>query len=94
MEKCMAASDTQKEIEDLKRQVAALSAARLAQAEATEPAMTEAPEESAPASEHDRAIHEHIEELVDLVGNELRDNPIATGVAIFVAGLLVGRLLR
>jgi hypothetical protein len=36
----------------------------------------------------------HVEELVDLMGHELRDNPVATGVAIFVAGLLVGRLLR
>ena len=52
----------------------------------------EAPAETAATEE--QGVSAHIEELVDLVGHELRDNPVATGVAIFVAGLLVGRLMR
>ena len=45
-----------------------------------------------PADE--QGLGDHIEELVGLLGDELRDNPLAAGVAIFVVGVLVGRLLR
>jgi hypothetical protein len=88
----MTDTETQKELEELKRQVAALSEARRAQREPTKPQASEASAEAAATVEH--GFSAHVEELVDLMGHELRDNPVATGVAIFVAGLLVGRLLR
>lgn len=85
--------DTQKELEELRQQVAALLEARRAR---PEPPQNEAPAEVAvdhvPAEEH--GLGEQLEELVGLLGDELRDNPLAAGVAIFVAGVLVGRLVR
>ena len=88
----MTDSETRKELEELRRQGAALSEARRAQRKSPKPDSPEAPAETAAIEE--QGVSAHIEELVDLVGNELRDNPVATGVAIFVAGLLVGRLMR
>ena len=88
----MTDAETQKELEELKSQVAALSQARRAEREPPGPAATATPAESPPADEHD--LEDQIEKLVDLMGDELRNNPVLTGVAIFVAGLLVGRMLR
>jgi len=94
----MTDASTQKELEELKRQVAALGEARRARPEASR---ADAPEaeapaevvlEDAPAEEH--GLVDQVEELVGLLGDELRDNPLAAGVAIFVAGVVVGRLLR
>ena len=31
---------------------------------------------------------------IDALEKELRDNPVVSGLAIFAAGVLVGRLLR
>ena len=97
----MTDTDTQTELEALRREVAALSAARRAKREPgraqatpeteTEPKPSEPPAESA-ASE-DR-VASQVEELVGLLESELRDNPMVTGAAIFVAGLFVGRMLR
>ena len=85
--------DTQKELEELRQQVAALAEARRARpAPPQDEAPAEVPVDHVPAEE--QGLGDHIEELVGLLGDELRDNPLAAGVAIFVAGLLVGRLLR
>ena len=88
----MTDAETQKELEELKSQVAALSQARRAEPEPASPAAAAAPAESPPADGHD--LEDQIEKLLDLMGDELRNNPVLTGVAIFVAGLLVGRMLR
>jgi hypothetical protein len=88
----MTDAETKRELEELRSQVAALSQARLAEPVPPGPAAAAAPAESPPADEHD--LENRIEELVDLMGDELRNNPVLTGVALFVAGLLVGRMLR
>lgn len=88
----MTDSDTQKQLEELRSQVAALKEARRARPEEPEPEAPEAPTGIAASDAHD--ISTQIKELVGLMEGELRDNPVVTGVAIFVAGLLVGRLLR
>ena len=97
----MADSETQKELEELRRQVATLAETR-AHSETAPPEVTESasarsvaeesPEEAGIAQSP--SLAEQIEELVDVLGDEFRDNPALAGVAIFAAGLLVGRLLR
>jgi len=101
----MSDAETRKQIEALKKEVAALSKAREASAARPEPE----PESESVDVEVEVAVEgeatassaaptgdfrDQIEELVETLGEELRDNPVVTGLAIFVAGLLVGRLLR
>lgn len=89
----MTDADTQKELEELRQQVAALSEARRARPAAPRDEVpAEAPVDDVRAEEH--GLGDQLEELVGLLGDELRDNPLAAGVAIFVAGVVVGRLLR
>jgi len=88
----MTDSDTQQELAELRREVAALSEAR---ATRTVPApRPEPPPEAATRAENTPDLSAQLEELVELVNTELRDNPLVAGVAIFVAGLIVGRLVR
>jgi hypothetical protein len=90
----MTDADTQKELEDLKRQVAALSAARRTRGKAApQPEVQTEPAAESTTTE-DRSIASQVEELVGLLESELRDHPMVRGAAIFVAGLIVGRMLR
>ena len=57
-----------------------------------EPVAAEAPGKEAEPEGND--LKQQIEELVDVLADELRDNPMLTGLAIFAAGILVGRLMR
>lgn len=95
----MADTNTAKTLEELRRQVAALSATRRAKS-ATSPsgsASTEASpgSEGAPAAaDAASGLSDQIEDLADLLSDEFRESPVLRGVAIFAAGVLVGRLLR
>ena len=87
----MSETDLQGQLAELKRQVVALSEAREASVEAVgSPAAPEDEETTLIGSE----ALQHAEELVQLLEKELRENPVLSGLAIFVAGLLVGRLMR
>ena len=81
--------DLQRQLADLKQEVAALSAARAAAAAEPEP-----PVDPVGLTDADDSPFEQVEELVQLLEKELRDNPVVSGLAIFAAGVLVGRLLR
>lgn len=94
----MTDNELQSQLEALKQQVVDLSAARQEAAESTGAESTRSSEgsgevESTKKSEARQPL-DQIEELVRLLEKELRDNPLASGLAIFVAGLLAGRLLR
>lgn len=86
----MTETDLQRQLAELQEQVATLAAARAATA--TEPP-AEAPDDAPPEEAHP-APREQIDELVQLLEKELRENPVVSGLAIFAAGVLVGRLLR
>jgi hypothetical protein len=88
----MTDNETQQELAELRREVAALSEARAARTVPDPPEEPPATEGSGTENEID--LSAQLEELVRLANAELRDNPIVAGAAIFVAGLLVGRLLR
>jgi hypothetical protein len=91
----MTDTDLQRQLEELRQQVATLAAARQAGAEATEPQAEVGSGSGDEAEPTDRAEPlEQINELVHLLEEELKDNPILSGLAIFIAGLLVGRMMR
>ena len=93
----MAGDDTARELEKLRADVAALSAARREDsANAAEPSAEPAPNpESVPA---DVGIPDEqrsqLEELGDLLQREIRDLPTITCLAVFSLGILMGRLMR
>jgi hypothetical protein len=94
----MTDNDLQSQLEALKQQVVDLSAARQEAADSTVADSARSSGDSGavePTKESEaRQPLDQIEELVRLLEKELRDNPLASGLAIFIAGLLAGRLLR
>jgi hypothetical protein len=89
----MSVSDVQKELDQLRKEVAALSAARK-QKEATS---AQNNDNASSDAEEDDAGHEikgQIEELIKLLQDEIRDMPALTALAVFALGVLMGRLLR
>ena len=97
----MNGNDTSSELEKLRAEVAALRAAKeeaATESEETANASAE-PSPSVPTSApDDEAAEEHIrsqlEELSDLLEAEIRDLPTITCLAVFTAGILLGRFLR
>lgn len=86
--------DTQKELEQLRKQVAELSAARKQQkAEPPPPKEEQEPEVSEPA-EVEPAVKGQVEELLKLLQHEIRDMPAITTLTVFALGILMGRYLR
>ena len=95
----MSSNETSLELEKLRAEVAALRAAK-------EQAATEADEAQPASAEHESSAgaplkeesEEHIksqlEELTDLLEDEIRDLPTITTLAVFTAGILLGRFLR
>ena len=93
----MAGDDTARELEKLRADVAALSAARREDsARASEPPPEPAPgPEPAPAeSALPEEQRSQLEELGDLLQQEIRDLPTITCLAVFSLGILMGRLMR
>lgn len=93
----MSSNETSLELEKLRAEVAALRAAK--EGAATEPAAesSEPGPSSAPArekAEPEEHIKNQLEELTDLLETEIRDLPTITCLAVFTAGVLLGRFLR
>ncbi|MGI9342631.1 MAG: hypothetical protein ACR2QV_07255 [Gammaproteobacteria bacterium] len=95
----MSSSETASELEKLRAEVAALRAAK------EEPDPERAASESARAEHGSRSEDEkaeepgeflkgQLEELTDLLETEIRDLPTITCLAVFTAGVLLGRFLR
>jgi len=93
----MSSNETSLELEKLRAEVAALRAAKEEAAtepaaESSEPAPSSAADpEKAEPGEH---IKNQLEELTDLLETEIRDLPTITCLAVFTAGVLLGRFLR
>jgi hypothetical protein len=104
----MADKDTQKELEQLRAEVAALSAARASKQAAvaqsdTAPIEQQPPEtdelsgilENAKAAVADDAeLKGQFDQLFEQLEQEIRDLPAITTLAVFSLGVLFGRLLR
>jgi len=89
----MSVSDVQKELDQLRKEIAALSAAR----NKKEPNWTQSDDNASSDAEAGDTEHEikgQIEELIKLLQDEIRDMPALTALAVFALGVLLGRLLR
>lgn len=104
----MAGEDMHKELEQLRAEVAALSAARAskqatdAQPE-TPPVETQTSEQdevsdiiehAQAAVEADAELKGHFDQLFEQLEQEIKDLPAITTLAVFSLGVLFGRLLR
>lgn len=91
----MGSSETALELEKLRAEVAALRAAKAAtDAGADEAEAVSAEIESAMAEEPGEHIKSQLQELTGLLEEEIRDLPTITCLAVFTAGILLGRFLR
>ena len=89
----MSTSDVQEELKQLRKEVAALSAAR----KQKEPTSTQNNGNASIDTGEGDTKHEikgQIEELIKLLQDEIRDMPAVTTLAVFALGVLMGRLLR
>jgi len=99
----MGKDEIRRELDELRDQVAALSAARKQQeaaassnaGETEEVAQAAAqPPESAHAPDTEHKVMRQFDELLELLERELRDLPAITCLAVFSLGILLGRHLR
>ena len=103
----MANDDVKRELEALRAEVAALSKARSESRRGRRAARAGAEAGVDPESDPEAAVDEsdessppefdiknHLEDLVELLENEVKELPVAACLAIFVAGVLVGRITR
>lgn len=89
----MSTADIQRELDQLRKEVAALAAAR----ERKESSANRENDDAAMDAEDgakEHAIKGQIEELIKLLQDEIRDMPAATTLAVFALGFLLGRYLR
>ena len=77
--------NVQKELDELRAQVAAL--------EAGQPATTREPDETPAAPPEHNDLGSRFEELFHSLEQDLNDTPTTTCLAIFALGILVGRTL-
>ncbi len=89
----MSTSDVQEELKQLRKEVAALSAARKQKDSPTTREVDDAPTDTE-QGETEHAIKRQIEELIKLLQDEIRDMPAVTTLAVFALGILMGRHLR
>jgi hypothetical protein len=91
------------ELSALRAEVVALAAAREKAAQPAPPPEaatlstatgTTAVGAQAPADAEHEGFMGHVQELVELLENELRETPVVSGLAIFSIGILIGRYLR
>jgi hypothetical protein len=95
----MSDSETARELEKLRADVAALSDARREAVSAPAeppPAVAESAAVSPSTADADlpEATKTQIEELGDLLQAEIRDLPTITCLTVFTLGILMGRLMR
>ena len=89
----MSNADVHAELLRLRKQVAALSAARRQHKAKPDPE----DDDGAAASEQEadeHTIREQVEDLIKLLQEEIRDMPAIPTLAVFMLGVLVGRYLR
>lgn len=89
----MSNADIREELLQLRKEVAALAAARKQHKSKSE----HDDEEAATTAEHaetDSAIKKQIEELIKLLQDEIRDMPVAPTLTVLLLGILIGRYLR
>lgn len=79
-------------ISELQRDVTSLKASRTARSLRETPEAPEPPR--ADGEDESPDLSEQLEEFAELMIKELGDNPVVAGIAVFVAGLLLGRFLR
>ncbi len=89
----MGTSDVQKELDQLRKEVAALSAARKQKESPTTQDDDDAPTDTE-HGEKEHAIKDQIEELIKLMQDEIRDMPAVTTLVVFALGIIMGRHLR
>lgn len=95
----MSSNETSLELEKLRAEVSALRAAKEEAATAPDepkPASAEhsPSEDAAPDEPSEEHFKSQLEELTDLLETEIRDLPTITTLAVFTAGILLGRFLR
>ena len=95
----MSKKETERELEKLRADVAALSDARReAAAKPVEPQPVAEESPAAAIAAGDAAVPEEqktqLEELGDLLQAEIRDLPTITCLTVFSLGILMGRLMR
>ena len=89
----MSNEDMQRELDELRKEVAALSKARKQREPEPSPEEEEAPAAAEPG-EDENAIKGQVEELLKLLQDEIRDMPAITTMAVFALGILMGRYMR
>ena len=89
----MSKADVHEELLRLRKQVAALSAARRQHKETPQPEEEEAASASG-QEQTEHPIREQIEDLIKLLQEEIHDMPAMPTLAVFMLGVLVGRYLR
>ena len=89
----MGTSDVQKELDQLRKEVAALSAARKQKESPTTLEDDDAPTDTEQGGAA-HAIKDQIEELIKLMQDEIRDMPAVTTLVVFALGIIMGRHLR
>ena len=89
----MSNDDMKAELEQLRKQVAELSAARKQQEAQRPPEKEQEPVASGP-EEVETAVNGQVEELLKLLQDEVRDMPAITTLTVFALGILMGRFLR
>lgn len=102
----MSNDDIQRDLAQLRKEIAALSASRKESAETptppapspqAAPSPTTAEEGAAPPSgapEGAESEHSQLNELLELLETEIKDLPAITCLIIFSLGILMGRFLR
>ncbi len=89
----MSNADVQKELEQLRKEVAALSTARNQKEPPTTREDDDEPTDTG-QGETEHAIKGQIEELIKLLQEEIREMPAVTTLAVFALGILMGRHMR
>ena len=85
--------ELQKELEQLRQQVAELSKAR-AEQKSTRSADEEELESTPEPAESEAALRHEIDELLKILQDEVRDIPAVTALVVFALGILMGRFMR
>ena len=88
--------DLRKELDEMRAQILALSAAKEAEAAAADPSEAEI-SAAAVAAAAAAAVEEHrpadFEGLMDELRREVEELPVMTTLAVFALGVMVGRLM-
>ena len=102
----MTKDESQRELEKLRAEVAQLKAAKqeqaaqtaqaqqLAEEQAVQESITEETVSAEPESQETVNEQAQVDELMALLGKEIKDLPTVTTLAVFSLGLLMGRYLR